>query len=68
MDDVQLEMMTAKELRELRSNIDAAIRSKIANNRVERSPKIEAVKTIDLERDANAWKARRMINGSRSTF
>jgi hypothetical protein len=62
--DVQLEMMSVKQLRELRTTIEAAIRAKIASTRVQRLPKVEAVKTIDLERDANAWKARRMVNGS----
>ena len=64
MNDAKLELLSVKELRELRANIDVAIRSRIARDRLERAPKIEVTKPIDLERDAEAWKARRMISGS----
>ena len=58
MDDAQLEMLTVKELRDLKDRIDLAIRAVI---RASRAPKAaETTKApdpvkFDLERERDAW-------------
>ena len=59
MNDAQLAMMSVKDLRELRANIDAAIRAAIRSSRTQREPKVEAPVLIDLERERDAWTAAR---------
>jgi hypothetical protein len=62
MNDAQLRSMTSKELRQLRDDIDAAIRAAIAKSRP-KAPSAavqeEAPKTFDLEKERDAWKARK---------
>jgi hypothetical protein len=62
--DAQLQLMSVKELRELKQNIDAAIRSAIARSRntVSRSAdsdKPVEPKKLNLEQERDAWQAAR---------
>lgn len=62
--DCDLDSMTVQELKELRDRIDNAIRAEIAKDRVQReSRKLPAEAApppaIDLERERDAWAARR---------
>ena len=57
---MQLDKMSVKDLRQLREDIDAAIRSKIAQDRLARTTKTPAPARIDLESERDAWQARRV--------
>lgn len=63
MSNWQLDMLTVKELRELRDRVDDAIRVAIARQRAERESGRftgEAMATtIDLEKERDAWTASR---------
>ena len=54
-----LNNMTVVELRELRERIDIAIRAAIARSRVKVEAQPAAPPQIDLERERDAWTARR---------
>lgn len=64
MDQAELEQMSVKDLRALKDRIDEAIRAEIAKQRVAReqvavrAPDAQ-VQLIDLERERDAWAARR---------
>lgn len=60
--------MTVTELRDLRDRVDTAIRSAIARSRIERQQVLapaapSAASIIDLERERDAWKARKAVTG-----
>ena len=57
---MQLDTMSVKDLRQLRDDIDAAIRSKIAQDRMARTTKTPVPTKIDLESERDAWQARRV--------
>jgi hypothetical protein len=62
--DAQLRMMSVKELRELKQNIDVAIRSAIARSRITGSNTTDSAKPaepkkLDLEQERDAWQAAR---------
>lgn len=64
MEQSELEQMSVKDLRALKDRIDDAIRSEIAKQRMAREqntvkPAEEAAPLIDLERERDAWAARR---------
>ena len=61
MTDAELEAMSVKDLRELRDLVDAAIRAHIAKLRSPLSTggAAPAHMTIDLERERDAWQARK---------
>jgi len=63
-DDLNLDELTLKELRELKDNIEMAVRTTIRNRSkpklVSRNPAmLSPVKPIDLEGEARAWMAAR---------
>ena len=62
MDDFQLEDMTVKELRQLKERVDTAIRAAIAKSRIQSQPKLDDRPTTDLERERQAWEARKKID------
>ena len=66
--DAELEMMSVKELQDLRDSVDEAIRTAIRQARPELKAATAPPKMIDLERERDAWKARSVINGVRSKF
>lgn len=62
--DTELRNMSVEDLRALKERVDAAIRAHIARSRQAQqssSPehKAEALPNIDLERERDAWQARR---------
>ena len=57
---MQLDKMSVKDLRQLRDDIDTAIRSKIVQDRLARMTKIAVPTKIDLESERDAWQARRV--------
>jgi hypothetical protein len=64
MTDADLENLTVQDLRELRARVDDAIRAQIARSRP--TPMMSAAtlaapapSVIDLERERDAWQARR---------
>ncbi len=63
MDDRDLEYLTVPELLALRDRVDEAIRAEIAKDRVSRETRRpgpdDAPPVIDLERERDAWAARR---------
>jgi hypothetical protein len=63
MDECDLESMTVQELIELRNRVDEAIRAEIARDRRAREARKtvpgEVAPVIDLERERDAWAARR---------
>ena len=65
MTPAELERMSLKELRLLKDRIDSAIRAAIARSRVPATAsQAEAPPPkIDLERERDAWKARRAASG-----
>lgn len=65
MTSAELERMSLKELRLLKDRIDSAIRAAITRSRsAPASPQAEAAAPkIDLERERDAWQARRAVSG-----
>lgn len=66
MTSAELERMSLRELRLLKDRIDGAIRGAIARSRAPApaAPATEApAPKIDLERERDAWKARRAASG-----
>lgn len=65
MTPAELERMSLKELRLLKDRIDSAIRAAIARSRsAPAAPQAEAAAPkIDLERERDAWQARRAVSG-----
>lgn len=64
MTSAELERMSLKELRLLKDRIDGAIRGAIARSRAPATaPADAAAPKIDLERERDAWKARRAASG-----
>jgi len=66
MDQSELEQMSVKDLCALKDRVDDAIRAEIAKQRLAREqvtikPSEEAVQLIDLERERDAWAARRKV-------
>jgi hypothetical protein len=62
MTDAELENMTVEDLRALRDKVDDAIRAQIAKSRSASAPHASgapAPTVIDLERERDAWQARR---------
>ncbi len=64
MTDADLENLTVQDLRELRARVDDAIRAQIARSRPSAmmsgaSVAAPAPSVIDLERERDAWQARR---------
>lgn len=64
MDQAELEQMSVKDLCALKDRIDEAIRAEIAKQRVAREQVTvrgpeDQVQLIDLERERDAWAARR---------
>jgi|LNFM01.1.fsa_nt_gb hypothetical protein len=65
MTDADLESLTVQDLRELRGRVDDAIRAQIARSRptttmvTASSSGAPAPSVIDLERERDAWQARR---------
>ncbi len=63
MDDRDLEILTVQELLALRDRVDGAIRAEIAKDRLARETRApapdDAPQVIDLERERDAWAARR---------
>jgi hypothetical protein len=62
MDNAQLEKLTVKELRELNTRIETAIRAAIRLKMLEKNPVVAAagaatpaVSPVDLERERDAW-------------
>lgn len=64
MTDADLENLTVQDLRELRARVDDAIRAQIARSRpttmaTASGATVAAPSIIDLERERDAWQARR---------
>jgi hypothetical protein len=60
MEGAELDQMTTVELRALKDRIDTAIRAAIAKRRIEKSGVAERpMGVVDLEKDRDAWMARR---------
>lgn len=66
MQQSELEQMTSKDLRALKDRIDIAIRAAIARSRAPAAavPAAAAAPTIDLERERDAWQARKRAGGA----
>lgn len=60
----ELERMSSKELRSLKDRIDAAIRASIARSRAPVAAEPAQPPTIDLERERDAWQARKKAGGA----
>lgn len=65
MQQSELEQMTSKDLRALKDRIDIAIRAAIARSRAPAAAvPAAAAPTIDLERERDAWQARKRAGGA----
>lgn len=66
MQQSDLEQMSTKELKALKDRIDLAIRAAIARSRAPASAAAtsEPLPTMDLERERDAWQARRKAGGA----
>lgn len=65
MQQSELEQMTSKDLRALKDRIDIAIRAAIARSRAPAAAApAAAAPTIDLERERDAWQARKRAGGA----
>lgn len=64
--EFRLDEMSVKDLLALRDRVDGAIRAAIARSRMETVNKPVATENVvDLERERDAWAARKAINGGR---
>ena len=67
MTEYRLDEMSVKDLLALRDQVDSAIRACIARSRAEATAKpVGSENVFDLERERDAWTARKVINGGRS--
>lgn len=64
--EFRLDEMSVKDLLALRDRVDGAIRAAIARSRMETVNKPAVTENVvDLERERDAWAARKAINGNR---